>query len=80
MKEVSKRSSDKSIIKKCHVCGHVHDTSTEVQKCVNCKKSFLPTKYFDKVHTKNSKDYKLLFSTASDIHEDDLIKGISVIW
>lgn len=80
MKELSKQVSDRSIIKKCHICGHMHDTTTEIQKCTSCKKSFLPTKYFEKVHAKNSDDFKLLFSNVSELHEEDLVKGITVIW
>ncbi|EPZ51797.1 hypothetical protein ACRXCV_14680 [Halobacteriovorax sp. GFR7] len=80
MKEINMEVAKKRIIKKCHVCGHVHDTATEVQKCQSCKKSFLPTKYFDKVHAKNSSDFKLLFSDVNELHEEDIIKGITVLW
>ena len=77
--EVSKKSG-KVLIKKCHVCGHVAESYSELKKCGGCKKSFLPTNYFGKVHAKNTQEFSELFSTSDEIHEDDLIRGISVLW
>ncbi len=72
--------STKLLIKKCHMCGHVSESSQEVQKCQQCKKSFLPVNYFTKVHTKNQSEYEQLFAHGHEIHEDDLIKGLTVLW
>ncbi|MCR9206419.1 MAG: hypothetical protein NXH75_17690 [Halobacteriovoraceae bacterium] len=68
------------LIKKCHMCGTLMESEKEHKKCVGCKKSFLPTNYFSKVHAKNSKEFDELFTHCDDIHEDDLIKGINVLW
>ena len=68
------------IIKKCHVCGHVNESQKEMQRCGKCEKSFLPLNYFGKVHAKNSDDFSKLFCKASELHEEDLIHGLHVLW
>lgn len=75
-----KKCKDKIIIKKCHVCGTVIETLVEARKCHDCGKSFLPSNYFGKVHAKNDKEYETLFQDSAELHEDDLIKGIHVLW
>jgi uncharacterized OB-fold protein len=70
----------KLLIKKCHLCGTVMESYIERKKCTKCKKSFLPMNYFSKVHAKNSKEFDELFSNSDDMQEEDLIKGISVLW
>jgi len=78
VKEIKK--STKVLIKKCHVCGVVSESFQETKKCGGCNKSFLPINYFSKVHAKNSKEFDELFSFSEDLHEEDLIKGINVLW
>ena len=78
--EATWSSKEKVIIKKCHVCGQLHETTTELQKCVKCNKSFLPLNYFGKVHANNEKDYKNLFAESHELDEEDLILGIYVLW
>lgn len=80
MKDIAKSVRLKFIIKKCHVCGEISESQVEIQRCNSCGKSFLPLNYFHKVHAHDSTDFKELFSDTQDIHEDDLIKGIYVIW
>ncbi len=72
--------NDKLLIKKCHMCGHIHETHQEPQKCAKCKKSFLPVNYFAKVHSKSQKEFDKLFAYGHEIHEEDLIKGLTVLW
>lgn len=78
--ELNTTSTAKLIVKKCHLCGHIMESYEEVKKCGKCKKSFLPSNYFSKVHSKNPADYERLFAASHEIHEDDLIKGLSVLW
>lgn len=73
-------TSEKIIIKKCHICGHVMGSHQEPKKCDQCKKSFLPVNYFSKVHSKSQADYEKLFAFSHELHEDDIIKGLTVIW
>lgn len=75
-----KRTTDQVIIKKCHVCGFLIETSKEASQCPHCKKSFLPLNYFGKVHAKNSEEFKNLFSNSEELAEEDLIKGLTVLW
>ena len=72
--------SNKTIIKKCHICGHIMESKVEIKKCDKCKKSFLPTNYFGKVRAKNTEEFNNQFNHSDELHEDDLIKGINVIW
>jgi hypothetical protein len=76
----SKESGTKLLIKKCHICDHVMESAQEVQKCGKCKKSFLPVNYFSKVHSKSQSEYEQLFAYGHEIHEEDLIKGLTVLW
>ena len=67
LQDQEKKSTIKLIIKKCHVCGHVSEARQEIRECLDCKKTFFPL-------------LDGLFSNSQDIHEDDLIKGIMVLW
>lgn len=69
-----------SLVKKCHICGEITERSEEIKRCPNCKKSFLPLNYFNKVHAKNTEEFHHLFVEARELHEEDLIKGIYVLW
>lgn len=72
--------SKKMIIKKCHICGGIMESFREVQRCHSCHKPFLPLNYFGKIGAKNSKEFKKLFLNSDELAEDDLIKGINVLW
>jgi len=68
------------LIKKCHVCGHLMESKKEIEKCECCHKPFLPMNYFATVHAKNSSEYTQLFSRASELHDEDMIRGLTVLW
>ncbi|MBF0361887.1 MAG: hypothetical protein HQK49_12795 [Oligoflexia bacterium] len=89
----------KFLIKKCHRCGSIIESYTEVKQCPSCKKHFLPINYFSKVSkiskvskvskvseiTNDSKlssqsDYSKMFSSTDELSDDDLIKGLYVLW
>lgn len=78
--EEKKQTSGKVFIKKCHICGEIMESPSEIKKCNKCKKSFLPLNYFGKIHAKNPQEYQKLFADCDELHEEDLIKGICVIW
>lgn len=69
----------KSFIKQCHCCHFVHESAVEIERCQNCSKSFLPLRYFEKIHDVHQ-TYQQLFSTVDQLEEKDLIKGLSVLW
>ena len=79
-KELEKKLSAKLLIKKCHVCGQVTEAPEEQQKCLSCGKSFLPLNYFTKIHDHSDAKFKELFAECHELSEDDLIKGLYVIW
>jgi rRNA maturation endonuclease Nob1 len=71
----------KTLVRKCHICGQVTQASNEQEKCLSCGKAFLPLNYFKKIHDHcDEKEYKELFLHCDELEEDDLIKGIYVIW
>jgi len=70
----------KVLIKRCHVCGHLNESSTELERCQKCSKSFLPSSYFSKVHDNTGVKFKQLYSHVHELDEKDLIIGIHVIW
>lgn len=70
----------KLLIKKCHSCGHINESSRELEACGKCNKGFLPLNYFNKIHSQGSLSYKELFSEVEEITEEDLIRGITVLW
>ncbi len=69
------------LIKKCHMCGEMIESQSEVQRCPSCNKSFLPLNYFSKVHdVKTADDFRQLFENSDLLCEDELIKGLYVLW
>ncbi len=76
----TKSDSEKLIIKKCHLCGQINSGYKEPHKCTQCKKSFLPLNYFSKIHSSSSSEYENLFASSNEIHEEDVVKGLTVIW
>ncbi len=78
--EAKTNQTNRLIIKKCHVCGHIMESAEEIKKCKSCKKSFLPMNYFSKVHSQNPNEYEALFAKSHDLQDEDLIKGLTVLW
>ncbi len=79
--EVKKEpSNDKVIIKLCHVCGKLTESYAEPMRCSKCNKAFLPANYFSKIHAKNSTEFEHLFANSDELADEDMVKGISVIW
>jgi len=62
------------------MCGFLNEGKREMESCQKCKKGFLPLNYFSKVHAKTSEEYKSLFVDSKELHPDDLIKGLYVLW
>ena len=74
------KSQTKTLIKRCHICGHLNESPIELERCLGCHKSFLPSSYFSKVHNNTGTNYTSLYSSVHEIDEKDLIIGIHVIW
>ena len=76
----ARKSAVRLIIKKCHVCGHISESKEELRQCKSCQKAFLPLNYFGKIHAKNETEFRDLFASSGEIEEEDLIKGLIVLW
>ena len=68
------------LIKKCHICGHLNEGAEEMQRCSHCNKSFLPLNYFSKVHSDLSDNPRHLFCHCNELAEEDIIRGLYVLW
>lgn len=79
-KDCNKLPSQKLLIKKCHLCGKIIESQVEVKKCPSCHKSFLPLNYFSKIKGTSVAEYHDLFAPCDELSEEDLIKGIYVLW
>lgn len=75
-----KNKESKVIIRKCHSCGQIVESHKEQEKCCGCGKAFLPLNYFDKIHGDTEQKFDELFSPSEEIHEEDLILGLYVLW
>lgn len=77
----AKREYKKVLIRKCHKCGKIGESVIELKNCPSCKKAFLPLNYFEKVHAHGGqRQYESLFAHCDDLEEEELIKGLQVIW
>lgn len=80
MKTLQKSNKEKLLIRACHSCLKINESHAEMERCSHCNKAFLPLKYFEKIHESKSAKYKELFSATSELEEEDLIKGLFVLW
>jgi len=85
-KELNKtKQNSKLLIRKCHVCGQMIESVVEQEKCSCCGKYFLPLNYFQKIHDHNdseqkSTNYQDLFAESHELDQDDLVKGLYILW
>lgn len=80
MKDLHKTTKEKLLIRACHSCLKVNESNKELERCLHCNKAFLPLRYFDKIHGDKETKWENHFSTAEFIEEEDLIKGLFVLW
>ena len=73
-------SEERVLIKKCHVCGHLNEGTREMEQCAHCDKSFLPLNYFSKLYDGSSEGFQQLFCQCNELTEEDMIKGLYVLW
>lgn len=71
---------EKLIMRVCHRCGHCNQTSQEPERCQKCTKAFLPLNYFTKIHDSKGEKFHTLFEEVEALEEEDLIKGLYVLW
>lgn len=80
MKDLQKTSKEKLLIRACHSCLKVNESHKELERCMHCNKAFLPLRYFDKIHGDKEAKWENHFSPTELIEEEDLIKGLFVLW
>jgi hypothetical protein len=80
MKNIEKQVKIKLLIRACHSCGKINEAEKELERCTHCDKSFLPLNYFEKIHAFKNSNWQNHFTSASLMDEEDLIKGLFVLW
>ena len=79
MKDLT-NNKEKLLIRTCHVCLKTNEGNQEMERCTHCNKPFLPLRYFDKVHHATEVKWENYFYPVELIEEEDLIKGLFVLW
>jgi len=80
MKELKKQDKEKLLIRACHACTKITESFQEIERCLHCNKSFLPLRYFEKIHDFKGESWRRHFSDADELENEDLIKGLFVLW
>jgi hypothetical protein len=78
--EIQKNTKEKTLIRVCHSCTKINESSRELERCAHCNKSFLPLRYFEKIQSDKAAKWEAHFSSTDMIDEEDLIKGLFVLW
>lgn len=78
--EVRLHKTPQTLIRMCHMCLKLNEAASEIEKCHHCHKSFLPLRYFDKIHAKSQGNWSSHFDSIDDIDSKDLICGLFVMW
>ncbi len=80
MKNLETKTEEKFLIRACHACLKINESKCELERCAHCGKPFLPLRYFDKIHTDKNAKWESRFYPTELIDEEDLIKGLFVLW
>ena len=80
MKSLSKTHKEKLLIRACHTCLKITESHKEVERCSHCNKAFLPLRYFEKIHHAKDQKWENHFSDSDQLEDEDLIKGLFVLW
>jgi hypothetical protein len=80
MKNTETRAKEKLLIRACHSCAKINEAEKELERCAHCSKAFLPLNYFEKIHAFKSSPWQNHFSPADLLDDEDLIKGLFVLW
>jgi hypothetical protein len=80
VEETKKTTKEKLLIRNCHSCLKINESYKELERCAHCGKAYLPLHYFDKIHHDKNTKWENYFYPTNLIEEDDLIKGLFVLW
>lgn len=73
-------SKEKMLMRVCHCCLKLNESPKEIERCLHCNKSFLPLRYFEKIHASENVSWAHHFSPSSELEDEDLIRGLFVLW
>jgi len=79
MENTKKRYLRPTLIRKCHFCDHINESSHELEECQKCSEAFLPLRYMEKIHSEKLTSISL-YEKSTLIDEKDFIKGLYVLW
>lgn len=80
MNEIKPAYKEKLLIRACHGCSKITESFQEIERCSHCNKAFLPLRYFEKIHDFKDQNWKKHFSSTEQLEDEDLIKGLFVLW
>lgn len=80
MNTLQPKTKEKLLIRVCHSCLKLNESHRELERCLHCNKSFLPLRYFDKIHQDKGSKFENHFSLSDQLEDEDLIKGLFVLW
>jgi hypothetical protein len=80
LKDLKPVAQEKLLIRACHRCQKISESMQELERCMHCNKAFLPLNYFEKIHDFKGRSWEKHFSPAELLEEEDLIKGLFVLW
>lgn len=80
MKIIEPKTKEKLLIRACHSCLKLNESYQEQERCSHCNKAFLPLRYFEKIHQAKDSKWENHFSPAEQIDEEDLVRGLFVLW
>ena len=80
MNNLGLKTKEKKLIRVCHACCEVNESERELERCSHCNKAFLPLRYFEKIHQAKEAKWETHFWEAEQMEEEELIKGLFVLW
>lgn len=78
--EEVKKTKEKLLIRACHSCLKINESCKELERCTHCNKPFLPLRYFEKIHHAKELKFENYFYPTELIEDEDLVKGLFVLW
>lgn len=80
VKETNLKHKEKKLLRVCHACSKLNESDKELERCTHCEKPFLPLRYFEKIHQHKDQKWEQYFNSIDQLEEEDLIKGLFVLW
>jgi hypothetical protein len=69
----------KQLFRLCHLCDCLNESETEILRCTNCGKGFLPINYFEKLRVRAQQQGTVDFEAMGSFPVNPL-NGLIVFW